>query len=49
MVLVATIESGSLFPVAYDSIAEIILKLKLRGLAFKMGTSGGNCRGFDMF
>ncbi len=40
-------------PVAYDSIAELILcnvKLKLRGLKLKTVTSGRNSRdrGFDM-
>ena len=39
-------------PVAYDSIAEMILcnvTLKLRGLKFKTVTFGGNGRGFDMY
>ena len=41
-------------PVAYDSIAELILcnvKFKLRGLKFKTVTSGGNSRGrgFNMY
>ena len=41
-------------PVAYDSIAELILcnvTLKLRGSKFKTVTSGGNsrCRGFNMY
>ena len=40
-------------PVAYDSIAELILcnvKLKLRGVKFKTVTSGGNTgdRGFHI-
>ena len=41
-------------PVAYDSVAELILcnvKFKLRGLKFKTVTSGGNSRGrgFNMY
>ena len=41
-------------PVAYDSIAELILynvKLRLRGLKFKTVTSGGSSRGrgFHMY
>ena len=47
-----TIRQG--VPVAYDSIAELILcnvKFKLRGLKFKTVTPGGNSRGrgFNMY